>query len=131
MPTYNYACDKGCMANELPDMTEELKKSKTFVWVKSERLVWEEKHKMLEDPEIKCPACGKKASKTMEGVGAPIFWTRGNCYLNKDDCRRQMDLHKMETGQDPYAGMRQPGEADHIKKKLKNWNKSKPKYFTT
>jgi hypothetical protein len=67
----------------------------------------------------------------MEGIGAPVWYIKGNCYLNRADCRRQMDLHKLETGQDPYAHMRVPGEVDDIKSRLKNPKKSKPKYFTT
>lgn len=127
---YNYRCTKGCKLKDL------LKSSivtpeKDFMQVKSGDLVWEEKHGMTENPKIECPLCGERAERTMEGVKSPLFYIKGNCYLNRDDCRRQMDLHKLETGQDPYAGMRQPGEVDHLKKELKNSNKPKRKYLIT
>jgi predicted nucleic acid-binding Zn ribbon protein len=134
MPTYHYACDNGCTFQDAVKKRDEINKKRkdfTVIMVNSERLVWEEKHRMSETPKIKCPVCGKKANRTIEGIKAPLFYFPGNCYLNKDECRRRMDLHKLETGQDPYAYMRQPGEVDQIKKELKNPKKSKPKYFTT
>jgi predicted nucleic acid-binding Zn ribbon protein len=129
MPTYHYACSEGCTLDDVKAAKDTFTFEGTIIAVKSGTLIWEVKHGMTEMPKIKCPLCSKKADRTMEGVGAPIWYIKGNCYLNKDDCRKQMDLHKLETGQDPYAHMRQPGEVDHIKKKLKGGDK-KAKYFT-
>ena len=130
MPTYNYACSCGCTLDDLKAANgKEIEVNGSIMMVNSGRLVWEETHAMLADPDIKCPLCGGKAERTMEGVGAPVFYVHGNCYLNKEECRKQMDLHKLETGNDPYAGYRQPGEVDHIKTKLKKGPK-KTKYFS-
>lgn len=112
MPRYNYVCSKEC---KKPQSSGPI----VFQDVSSGRAVWEETHGMFETPNITCPLCGAPARKTLEGVAAPVSYVRGNCYLNRDDCRKQMDLHALETGRDPYASFRQPGEVDHIKTQLK------------
>jgi predicted nucleic acid-binding Zn ribbon protein len=124
---YNYSCTKGCTLKALLE-ADIVTPDKDFFQVKSGNLVWEETHGMTEDPKIKCPLCGKKAAKTMEGMSAPVFYFPGNCYLNKEECRKQMDLHALESGNDPFAAHRQPGEVDHIKDKLRR-NKKPKKYF--
>ncbi len=122
MPIYHYRCTKDC---KLEDME---KHKKTFVRVKSGDLVWEERHGMLEDPPIKCPLCDEKAIKTFEGIGAPVSYIRGYGYLDRSGCRRDMDLYKLNKGEDPYAGMRQPGEVDELKDNLRK-PKKKRQYF--
>jgi predicted nucleic acid-binding Zn ribbon protein len=129
MPTYHYACTKECTLEDV-EAAKEFAFEGTIVGVKSGTLIWEVRHGMTEQPKIKCPLCGKKAKRTIEGIRAPIWYIRGNCYLDKAGCKRDMDLYKLNKGEDPYASMRQPGEVDHIKDKLKRGNKPKPKYFT-
>jgi len=127
---YNYACTRGCKyddyikSNQASDMC--------LIVVKSGDLVWEETHGMKEDPPIQCPLCGEKAAKTMQGMGMPVSYIRGNGYLDRAGCLRDMNLYKMENNQDPYASMRQPGEADEVKDKLRRAGKHNPKrkYFS-
>ena len=74
MPTYHYACDNGCTFQDAVKKRDEINKKRkdfTVIMVNSERLVWEEKHKMAETPTIKCPVCKKKANRTIEGIRAP------------------------------------------------------------
>lgn len=124
MPTYHYKCNGDCKSDSpVPDGT-------AIVITKSGSLIWEVRHGMTETPEIKCPSCSGVASRTLEGIGFPIHFIKGNCYLNREECRRQMDIHKLESGDDPYGHMRQPGEVDQIKQDLKNHNKPKRKYLS-
>jgi hypothetical protein len=91
-------------------------------------LVWLECHGMSDTPEIKCPACGGKAMRSTTGLTPPLGHIRGQCYLNRADQRKQMDLRTLEAGQDPYGHMRQSGEVDHLKKQLQGKVKQK-QYF--
>ena len=91
MPTYDYACDK-C------------------------KTVWEVRHGMSENPEIECE-CGAIARKCFS---PPNFYFRGNYLLNKQECKKNMDIHAMEVGNDPYKEHRVPGEKEHVIQNLKN-----------
>lgn len=91
-------------------------------------LVWLENHGMNEIPEIKCPGCGGKAMRSTYGLTPPRGFIRGQCYLNRADQRRQMDLRTIESGQDPYAHMRQAGEVDDLKARLQGKQKQR-QYF--
>jgi len=129
MPTYHYRCTKDCQLEDLEKQKKTITLGGTIIVVNSGDLVWEETHRMLEDPPIKCPLCGKKAIKTLEGIGAPVSYIRGYGYLDRSGCRRDMDLYKLNQGEDPYAGMRQPGEVDELKSNLRK-PKKKRQYFT-
>lgn len=87
-------------------------------------LVWTEKRGLHDTPEYKCQVCGGKAVVSPYGVDVTGY-IRGNCYLNRGDAKKQMDVRLLETGSDPYAGMRQPGEVDHLKNKLRGKVKEK------
>ena len=91
-------------------------------------LVWLESHGMNDTPEIKCPGCGGKAVRSTHGLTPPRGHIRGQCYLNRADQRRQMDLRTLESGNDPYAHMREPGEIDDLKSRLQGKQK-KRQYF--
>lgn len=125
MAFYNYQCGKKkpCKTSKLtPEQAQKL--CLVDPPHPKSMLVWTERHGMQENPEYKCPVCGGKAVVSSWGVDVTGF-IRGNCYLNRSDAKKQMDLRLLETGEDPYAGMRQPGEVDHIKQKLRG--KVKPK----
>jgi predicted nucleic acid-binding Zn ribbon protein len=130
MPTYNYRCTKECTIEDLKKAKETV--SKPLMAAKSGELVWEETHPMSKNPKIKCPLCNAKAVKTFLCTTMPEHYIRGNGYLDKAGCRRDMDLFKLQKGEDPYGHMRQPGEVDHIKDTLKRGGKHNPKtkYFT-
>lgn len=112
---YNYTCPKFCKTKQL---NKKLRKRLVIEKHPKGILVWTEQHGMNDKPQIKCPVCGIAAVMTWHGT-EPTFYIRGNCYLNKGDCRRQMDLHLLETGNDPYKKYRKPGETDDLKSKLK------------
>ena len=132
MPTYNYRCTKECTDKDLRKAKKEIKLAGTLMFAKSGELVWEERHPMSKNPKIKCPLCGAKAVKTFLCATMPEHYIRGNGYLDKAGCRRDMDLFKLQKGEDPYGHMRQPGEVDHIKDKLRRGGKHNPNrtYYT-
>lgn len=118
MPFYNYQCTKECKVKQLP---KELKEKLCIEKHPKGMLVWTEQHAMPEDnkwPKIACPLCSSEAKPTWHGINQQGY-TRGDCYLNRGDCNRQMDLDLLSQGRDPYGHMRQPGEVDELKKKLK------------
>ena len=78
-------------------------------------------HSMQEDPEIKCPECGSKCSRVIQPVQG---YVRGNCYLNKKDCKQQANMALLQDN-DPYAKHRVPGERDDLINKIKNSGKNK------
>lgn len=82
-------------------------------------------HGMFEEVSIKCPGCEGNARKI---IGDVASYVRGNCYLNKEDCTRQMNIHKLQTD-DPYGYMRPAGEKDELIKKLRRGKKAPPKNF--
>jgi hypothetical protein len=129
MANYNYRCTEDCLLKDLPDDKHD---GLILMSTRGGELVWEVSHGMSEEPDIKCPLCGAEAIKTLLGVPFPEAYIRGNCYLDKEGCRRDMDLYKLNKGQDPYAHMRQPGELDDLKNRLRRGGKHNPKtkYFT-
>lgn len=77
-----------------------------------------------------CPRCnGGNAVKSYKDCNV-VCYIRGDGYLDKSGCHRDMNLHKLTTD-DPYASMRESGEADDLKIRLQragNHN-PRPKYF--
>ncbi len=123
MAFYNYQCGKKkpCKATKLkPEQIENL----CLVEHPDYMLVWTERHGMHEKPEYKCPVCSGKAIVSAWGVDVTGY-IRGNCYLNRQDAKKQMDVRLLETGNDPYGHMRSPGEVDHLKKQLRGKVKEK------
>lgn len=87
-------------------------------------------HGMFEKPVIKCPKCNSsKTEKIFKDV--PEFYVRGNGYLDKKGVKRDMNLHKL-VNDDPYANMREPGEAYDLAQNIRKAGKFSPKrkYFT-
>lgn len=75
-------------------------------------------HGMSETPEIKCPKCGgSRTQKCFAGL-SPTVYVRGNGYLDKQGCRRDMELYNLRT-KNPYGHLYQPGEQDEIAHQLK------------
>lgn len=92
-------------------------------------LTYEISHGMNEKPIFKCDQC-KGVLERLFSV--PVFYTKGNGYLDRTGVRRDMNLHKMNND-DPYKRYRQRGEADDLKHRLKKGGKFNPnsKTFTT
>lgn len=73
-----------------------------------------------------CPRCnGSDCEKTYYGYNT-IGYIRGNGYLDKAGCTRDMNLHRLVT-EDPYGHMRVPGEVDDLKARLKRGGQHNPK----
>jgi len=88
-------------------------------------IVWTESHGMNEEPVIKCPKCGShKTHKTW--LEAPIFYVRGDGYLDKKGVQRDMNLYKL-TKDDPYKKYRERGEKDDLAIRLKKAGQHNPK----
>jgi len=137
MARYNYACGTCTLQDALdkdlegPFYISDIEKKPDKL-----RLIWEEKHGMMEDPEISCPICGTLCKKTMAGT-----WNHslgcGDGYLDSSGTHRVMNLHKL-MNDDPYGHMRQPGEKEDLAQKLRNGGKHgydrhgnrKTKYFS-
>jgi hypothetical protein len=107
--------------NRLTELTED-----GLIDGDSSPLVWAVEHGMAEKPEVKCPLCEGNAAVVINQ--APNWYWRGDCYANKEDCQKQMNIHKLKTN-DPYGYMRQPGEVDDMISNIKRGNKPKPKIF--
>ena len=124
MPNYNYMCDEDCSVGDyLACDADGLHifidpKAKDF---RDEPLVWEVIHGMLESPDVSCPVCSQGASKSMMGHKGN-FHFRGDYMKNVKECKALSNLHTLEHN-DPYAHMREVGEADEkaieIKKQMK------------
>jgi len=141
---YYYKCDKTecCKISGLPEEffeTETFEKAEVvpihrltkmtedgLIDSDNTPLVWVVEHAMGDDPEIKCPICEGEATTIINK--APNWYWKGDCYTNKSDCNRQMNLHKLRTN-DPYGYMRQPGEVDEMSHNIKKGKKDKPKHF--
>lgn len=90
----------------------------------TEWVVFEVQHGMTETPDIKCPECeGSKCERAYIEKG-PMGWTRGYGWLDVKGRRRDMNLHTL-TNNDPYAGMREKGEADDMAQRLRAGGKRK------
>lgn len=96
MPRYTYGC------NECDNEHEEI-------------------HSIKDDPKIICPKCGSTCSRL---IGKVYGYIKGNCYLNKKDAKIQKTLSTLQDA-DPYAKLRQPGEAEDLANKIKNKSKNK------
>ncbi len=128
MPYYNYIC-RTCEKK----VKRRLKRQKREEMTKQEyeeECLFETSHAF--DPTPKelaeatvCPRCqGTDCDKTMYGVTFTCY-VRGNGYLDKEGCHRDMNRHKLETD-DPYGNMRVPGEVDEMKAKLKRAGQHNP-----
>lgn len=144
MPLYHYTCDKDdnqrCKLNDLPEeffqgedigVTVNLE-SRLVTYTdeghidgEASPLVWLVKHGMFDEVDIKCPVCEGTTRKVMCAVPS---YVRGNCYLDVEGCRRDMNLYKLQNN-DPYDYMRQPGEKEELIAKIKRGNKAKPQYY--
>jgi hypothetical protein len=72
-----------------------------------------------------CPRCNsKECERTFYGYNQ-TFYVRGNGYLDRDGCKRDMHLHKLVTD-DPYKEMRVAGEVDEMKAKFKRAGQHNP-----
>lgn len=93
------------------------------------RITFEVSHGMDEKPIIKCDKCQKPAERVFS---MPVVYVKGNGYLDRAGCKRDMNLHKL-TNDDPYRRYRQRGEADDLKHRLRKGGKFNPnsKTFTT
>lgn len=139
MPLYNYVCkdceNKAKIAKNGEELTAE-----EFVGV-----IFETSHRIEPTPEELaearvCPRCeGSNTEMTVFGIDV-LGYIRGNGYLDRAGCRRDMNLHKLtaidpDTGQttDPYAEYREPGEVDDLKVRLKRAGQHDPNtsHFTT
>lgn len=146
---YHYTCSETrCKIENLPDQffdgemelelaltSRNIKKSEDGRVDMQSSLIWVVSHGMMEDPEVKCPVCEGKSHRVIQKISA--VYIRGNGYLDKKGCLRDMNLYKLQKD-DPYGYMREPGEKDHLIGKLKAagkhqtnpirfYNKSKPK----
>lgn len=124
MATYVYEC-QDCLA-KATDGGRELTKDE----YEAEAL-FETTHPMEPTDEelheaTKCPRCeGNNCMKVFYGSNITCY-VRGNGYLDKAGCHRDMNMHKLETD-DPYAEYREPGEVDDIKSRLKRAGQHDPK----
>lgn len=128
MPLYNYLC------SDCEKEAVEIKGS-PLTADESWEVIFETSHAMNPKPaelaEARiCPRCnGSNTEKTMQGV-TPICYIRGNGYLDRKGCHRDMNLFKLTT-EDPYGEHRQIGEVDDIATKLRRGGQHNPKtqYF--
>lgn len=130
MPRYNYRC-----------LNCEKKVSKQYadqipLAIFEAEVLYETSHSMNPSEEelkeaCQCPRCGShKAELSYHGTDI-ISYTRGNGYLDRVGCKR--DMHKFKLiNDDPYAEYREPGEVDYLKDKLDKAGQYDPKtkYFT-
>jgi len=91
--------------------------------------IFEVTHGMKEKPKVKCPKCNSFKTE-IAFTSVATFYIRGNGYLDKKGCHRDMNLHKL-TQDDPYKHMRQRGEKEELVQKLKRGGKHQknPKSF--
>ena len=133
MPRYNYIC------NDCRIEAESIKGSPLTDEELLDEIIFETSHAMNPtEVELKCarecPRCEKiNTERTYLGVSISSY-VRGYGYLDREGCHRDMNLYKLtstddETGltTDPYADMREPGEVDELKIKLKRGGKHNPK----
>ena len=63
-----------------------------------------------------CPKCGGSNSKKICGMESA--YVRGYGYADKAGVKRDMDIHAMSMGRDPYAEHRKVGERREVIGKL-------------
>lgn len=124
MPRYNYMC---C------DCEREVENLKGSALTHDELLdvIFETSHQMsptvdeLAEAKI-CPRCqGSNTEKTLIGT-SQICYVKGNGYLDKAGCKRDMNLLKLQR-EDPYAEYREPGEVDDLTNRLRKGGQHDPK----
>jgi len=129
MPLYNYQC-LNCLA------AAERIKGTALIDAEMWEVIFETSHAM-EPTELElvrateCPRCGgHHVEKTLQGVQLAACYVRGNGYLDRAGCHRDMHLHTLKTD-DPYAEHRVPGEVDDIEARLKRAGQHNPRtqYF--
>ena len=92
-------------------------------------LIFEATHSMNKRPRVKCPQCG--GTNTEQAfLSVPMTYVRGYGWLDVKGRRNDMNLFKLQND-DPYEGMRQPGEKDDLVHRLKKGGKfnANPKTF--
>lgn len=105
MPTYEYAC-WDCSKSQ--DSREDF-----FILLVD--------HGMSETAKFKCPVCGGDNVERIISSGVTGY-VKGDGYLDKKGVRRDMDRYTLQN-KDPYAHMREPGEAEELDQKLRNQGK--------
>ena len=78
-------------------------------------------HSMKKNPKIKCPKCESSCFRAIQPVQG---FVKGNCYLNKKDCKQQANLALLKDN-DPYARHRVPGEKDDLISRVKKGDRKK------
>lgn len=133
MPFYDYIC-LDCVSSLVPDDREPTTEE-------ANECVFETRHSMFaKDDELErttsCPKCGGKNTKKLiraENISTLVRGVVWEEYLrnNRKAISRDMALHQLQED-DPYAGMREDGESDHLANVLKKGglHKTKPIIFT-
>ncbi len=135
MPIYDYLCDDcvkcACKELKVDNLNEDQESALTF----------ETRHTFDADEEeirktTECPFCeGHNTKRIMYGKSSvPYIRIRGHNWeefrkANQKAISRDMAVHSLDD-EDPYASMRQPGEADQLKHDLQtggNWDKNTDK----
>jgi len=125
MPLYNYECCD-CQAKLL----DTLQREPTVEEYESE-VLFETSHRMKPTPQelaiaCVCPRCnGNNCVRTFYGSDI-IGYVRGNGYLDVVGAKRDMNIHTLTTN-DPYASMRQSGEVEDMKHKIRKAGQHNPK----
>ena len=130
MAYYNYVC-LDCKAKAEKIKGSPLTDDEMF------EVIFETTHSMAPKPaELhearECPRCNKhNTERTYLGHTISAVYIRGNGYLDKPGCHRDMNLHKLEVD-DPYKEYREVGEVDDLKIRLKKsgQRKTNTKYFS-
>ena len=76
-----------------------------------------------------CPECSGNNTKKLLGI--ETSYVRGYGFLDKAGAKRDMDLHKMVSGNDPYKESRKPGDSSDLilrLQKSKEKNKQAKKF---
>jgi hypothetical protein len=68
------------------------------------------------DKPDECPDCG--GDRIRKVFGLETSYVRGYGYIDKAGTKRDMDLHAMSTGKDPYKEHRKMGESREVITKL-------------
>ena len=105
MPTYEYVCWNCSRSKEN----------------RADFFILEVKHRMSEEPKFDCPICRGDQIERIISVPSAVY-VKGNGYLDKKGAHRDMNRYKLRHD-DPYAHMREPGEAEELDRKLKDQGK--------
>lgn len=137
MPSYHYEC-LTCLAAAEAVKGSELTADERW------EVVYETEHAMTASPEqvraaCVCPRCASQEARLRFMGNNIIGYVKGNGYLDKAGCHRDMNMHKLtsidpDTGEstDPYTSMREPGEVEDLKVRLRRSGQHNPRpmYFT-